>query len=369
MANQQNLHHFPSRRNFLKRLSGLALFLLPFSQVYSWWRNTESSLYQVGSSENTAKPEKRYSSHTSFEPRYLELHRSGELERRGQILWEMMNICDICPRECENNRLDGQKGDCGSTSQLEIASFHPHFGEEKPLVGEGGSGTVFFTHCSLQCVFCINWQISMGGRGKNRSISDLADMMLRLQEIGCKNINVVTPTHYLPHIMLALDKAAEKGLRIPLVYNTSGYEKVDTLKLLDGVVDIYLPDFKYFDGAMAHKYSSEARDYPDRAKAALLEMHRQVGVGKPADDGLMYKGLMIRHLVLPNGVSGTKKVIEWVANNLPKETYFHLMAQYQPTYKADQYPQINRRITYKEYREAVQHAHRMGLTNVNVQNV
>lgn len=312
---------------------------------------------------------KTTSQRSFFEPRYLELHRSGDLKRRGEILWEMMHVCDICPRECENNRLDGQKGDCGSTSELEIASFHPHFGEEEPLVGNGGSGTIFMTHCSLRCVYCINWQISMGGSGKKRSIDELAAMMLRLQEIGCNNINVVTPTHYMPHILLALDQAAEKGLRVPLVYNTSGYEKVKMLKFLDGVVDIYLPDFKYFDGQMANKYSSEAKDYPERAKTALLEMHRQVGVAKPAEDGLMYKGLMIRHLVLPNGVSGTKEVIEWVGNNLPKDTYFHLMAQYQPTYKADEYPQINRRINYGEYREAVKHAHRMGLSNVNVQNV
>lgn len=314
-----------------------------------------------------ATPTSSRSEKTAFEPRYLELHRSGELKRRGEILWEMMNICDICPRECENNRLDGQKGDCGSTSQLEVSSFNPHFGEEHPLVGDGGSGTIFFTHCALRCVFCINWQISMGGRGQERSIGELASMMLRLQETGCKNINVVTPTHYTPHILLALDRAAAKGLRIPLVYNTSGYEKVETLKLLDGAVDIYLPDFKYFNGRMANKYSSEASDYPERAKAALLEMHRQVGVAKPASDGLMYKGLMIRHLVLPNGVSGTKEVIEWVANNLPKDTYFHLMAQYQPTYKANKYPQINRRITNREYNEAIQHARNMGLTNVNVQ--
>ena len=369
MANQQTQHCFSSRRNFLKRLAGLAFFLLPFTQAYSRLSNSGSSRVHSKFPGVTTKSAARLSQKPAFEPNYLELHRSGELKRRGKILWEMMNICDICPRECENNRLDGQKGDCGSTSKLEIASFHPHLGEEKPLVGDSGSGTVFFSHCSLRCVFCINWQISMGGRGKRRNISDLADMMLRLQEIGCKNINVVTPTHYLPHILLALDKAAAKGLRIPLVYNTSGYEKVDTIQLLDGVVDIYLPDFKYHDGKMASKYSSEASNYPEMAKAALVEMHRQVGVAKPEDDGLMNKGLMIRHLVLPNGVSGTKKIIEWVAENLPKDTYFHLMAQYQPTYKADRYPQINRRITYKEYREAIQHAQKMGLTNVNVQNV
>ena len=353
----------------MRRLAGLVLVIPPFSQIFPWFQNQKSFHYQVRSSGMAITPTKTASHRSSFEPRYLELHRSGELKRRGEILWEMMNICDICPRECENHRLDGQKGDCGSTSELEIASFNPHFGEEEPLVGDGGSGTIFFSHCSLRCVFCINWQISMGGRGKKRNIGELSAMMIRLQEIGCKNINVVTPTHYLPHILLALDKAAGRGLRIPLVYNTSGYEKVETLKMLDGVVDIYLPDFKYFDGKMAGRYSSEAKDYPERARSALLEMHRQVGAAKPTEDGLMYKGLMIRHLVLPNGVSGTKNVIEWVTSHLPKDTYFHLMSQYQPTYKADEYPRINRRINYGEYREAVKHAHRMGLTNVNVQDV
>ncbi|MGM0532179.1 MAG: radical SAM protein [Bacteroidota bacterium] len=369
MAIQGSKRLHSSRRNFLKRIGGLALFLLPFSRFISFSGNSQASGYPVKSSGNVTSLLSSPFRESSFEPRYLELHRTGELKRRGEILWEMMNICDLCPRECENNRLDGQKGDCGSTSQLVISSFHPHFGEEEPLVGEGGSGTIFMTHCSLRCVYCINWEISMGGRGKERSIDDLAGMMIRLQEIGCNNINVVTPTHYSPHILLALDKAAGKGLRLPLVYNTSGYEKVEVLKLLDGIVDIYMPDFKYFRSSMAAKYSSGARKYPEMAKAALLEMHRQVGVAKPADDGLMYKGLMIRHLVLPNDVSGTKKVIEWVADNLPKETFFHLMAQYQPTYEADEYSQINRRITRREYREAVKHAHRMGLSNVNVQNV
>ena len=304
---------------------------------------------------------------TSFEPRYLKLHRSGELKRRGQILWHRMQICDLCPRDCDTNRLDGQKGDCGSTSQLEISSFNPHFGEEDPLVGDGGSGTIFMTNCSLRCVYCINWQISMGGEGEERSIDQMASMMLRLQNIGCKNINVVTPTHYSPHILLALDKAAEKGLRLPLVYNTSGYEKVDVLKLLDGVVDIYLPDFKYFHSSMAARYSSGARDYPERAKAAMLEMNRQVGVAKPAEDGMMYSGLMIRHLVLPNDVSGTKRIINWVADNLPKNTYFNLMAQYFPAYKAPDYPRLSRRITNREYKEAIHHARQAGLTNFQLQ--
>ncbi len=303
----------------------------------------------------------------AFEPRYLKLHKSGELKRRGEILWQMMDICDICPRECEKRRLDGQKGDCGSTSDLEVSSFHPHFGEEDPLVADGGSGTIFFTHCSLRCVFCINYEVSVLGQGQKRTINDLAAMMLKLQEIGTENINVVTPTHYIPHIVEALDLAADQGLRLPLVYNSSGYEKVETLRLLDGVVDIYLPDFKYADGAMAAKYSSDAEDYPERAKAALKEMHRQVGVAKPGEGGKMYSGLMIRHLVMPNNVSGTPEVLSWIADNLPRNTYINLMSQYRPTYKAKQYPKISRGITNREYYDAIQHAKRVGLTNVEIQ--
>jgi putative pyruvate formate lyase activating enzyme len=195
----------------------------------------------------------------------------------------------------------------------------------------------------------------------------MADMMLHLQEIGCHNINVVTPTHYSPHIVLALDIAAGKGLRLPLVYNTCGWERLEILRKLDGVVDIYLPDFKYSDGEMASKYSSGADAYPELTKTALLEMHRQVGVAKPADDGLMYRGLMIRHLVMPNGVSGTKEVIDWIAENLPKNTYFNIMSQYRPMHKAFEYPEISRRLTRREYTEVVEYARQAGLTNLDIQ--
>lgn len=192
-------------------------------------------------------------------------------------------------------------------------------------------------------------------------------MMLSLQKKGCHNINVVTPTHYSPHIVLALDIAAAKGLRLPLVYNTCGWERLEILKKLDGIVDIYLPDFKYSDSKMAANYSSEAETYPELTKAALLEMHHQVGVARPAKDGLMYRGLMIRHLVMPNRVSGTKGVVEWIAKNLPKDTYFNLMSQYRPMYKAFDYPEISRRITREEYHEAVTWAKETGLTNLDIQ--
>ena len=302
-----------------------------------------------------------------FEPAYLTLYRSGELKNRGEELWNMMKSCELCPRKCGTNRLDGDEGFCQASSQLEISSYHPHFGEEDSLVGKGGSGTIFFTNCGLRCVFCINWEISQGGRGKSASVEDMAQMMLKLQEMGCHNINLVTPTHYSPHIVLAVNMAAGKGLRLPLVYNTCGWERPEIVKKLDGIVDIYLPDFKYSSGKMAAKYSSDAETYPEITKAALLEMHRQVGVAKPASDGLMYRGLMIRHLVMPNRVGGTKEVIEWIAENLPKDTYLNIMSQYRPMYKAFEYSEISRGITWKEYAEAIRWAKEAGLTNLDIQ--
>ena len=192
-------------------------------------------------------------------------------------------------------------------------------------------------------------------------------MMLNLQKLGCHNINLVTPTHYSPQIILALDIAAGKGLRLPLVYNTCGWERLEILKMLDGIVDIYLPDFKYSDGNMAAKYSSGAAGYPEITEEALLEMHRQVGVAKPAKDGLIYKGLMIRHLVMPNNVSGSKEVIKWIAGNLPKDTYLNIMSQYRPMYRAFEYPKISRRITRQEYEEVVEYTRQLGFTNLEIQ--
>jgi putative pyruvate formate lyase activating enzyme len=307
--------------------------------------------------------------YSPFEPAYLKLHKSGELKKRGQELWNIMKSCELCPRRCGVNKLQGEKGFCQADSQLVVSSYHPHFGEEKPLVGKGGSGTIFLTHCGLRCVFCINWEISQGGMGDATSIEDMADMMLELQEMGCPNINFVTPTHYSPHILLAVDMAASKGLRLPLVYNTCGWERLEIVKMLDGIIDIYLPDFKYSDGQMAAKYSSGSETYPEITQASLLEMHRQVGVAKPAGDGLMYRGLMIRHLVMPNEVSGTKEVIQWIANNLPKDTYVNIMSQYRPMYKAFDYPKIARRITRKEYADAIRWAREAGLTNLDIQGM
>ncbi|MBT9175341.1 MAG: hypothetical protein DDT22_01016 [candidate division WS2 bacterium] len=313
------------------------------------------------------KRDRKIKSISEFTPAYLELHKSGELRKRGQELWRSMENCRICPRKCGVNRLKGEKGFCRATSRLVVASYHPHFGEERPLVGKFGSGTIFFSNCALRCVFCINWEISHKGKGRHTTIEQLAEMMLHLQKIGCHNINLVTPGHYLPHILLAVDIAAGKGLRLPLVFNTCGWMNLETLKKLDGIVDIYLPDFKYWDGKMSAKYSAGARDYPEVAKLALLEMQRQVGVAKPAKDGIIYRGLMIRHLVMPNNVGGSVEVVRWIAENLPKDTYVNIMAQYRPMYKAFDYPEISRRITPQEYEEVIQAAKKAGLTNVDVQ--
>jgi putative pyruvate formate lyase activating enzyme len=303
----------------------------------------------------------------AFEPGYLKLHRSGELRRRGDALWGLLDACRLCPRECGENRLAGQKGFCRASKAVEVASHHPHFGEERPLVGHGGSGTIFLTHCNLRCVFCINWQVSQGGQGRRRTIEDLAGMMLDLQRRGCHNINLVTPTHYSAHIVRALDVAAARGLRLPVVYNTCGWERLDVLKTLEGVVDIYLPDFKYWDGAKAALYSSGAESYPEVTRTAILEMHRQAGVARPAADGLMYRGLMIRHLVMPNDVGGTKEIVAWIATRLPKDTYLNLMSQYRPTFRAFDYPEIARPITRQEYEETVAFARAQGLTRLDVQ--
>ncbi len=302
-----------------------------------------------------------------WEPGYLKLLRSGELARRADRLWKIMESCELCPRQCGVDRLEGAEGYCHASSTLEIASAQPHWGEEESLVGDGGSGTIFMSNCNLRCVFCINWEISQGGEGRERSLEDLAKMMLDLEARGCWNINIVTPTHYSAHVVKALVIAAEQGLRLPLIWNTCGWERLEILKMLDGVVDIYLPDCKYAESEMADRYSSGADTYPEVTRKALLEMHRQVGVARPARDGRMYRGLMIRHLVMPNDVGGSVKIVQWIAQHLPKDTYINLMSQYRPMHLAHEYPKINRRITHAEYDEVVKAARAAGLTNLDLQ--
>ncbi|HSV97441.1 MAG TPA: radical SAM protein [Spirochaetota bacterium] len=303
----------------------------------------------------------------SFRPGYLRLHETDELRKRGRELWAMMSACRLCPRECGVNRLKGTAGFCGAASDLVISSHGPHYGEERPLVGRGGSGAVFMSHCGLRCVFCINWEVAHEGMGSAVTIERFAAMMLELQRRGCSNINIVTPSHYSAHVLLALDRAASGGLRLPLVYNTHGWERPEILRLLDGVVDIYLPDFKYADGAMAARYSSGAQSYPEITRNALREMHRQVGIAHHAPDGLMYRGLMIRHLVLPGNASGTREVLRWIAGNLPRNTYVNLMSQYRPVYRAGEFPEIARRVRRGEYENAVRWAREAGLTNLDIQ--
>jgi putative pyruvate formate lyase activating enzyme len=242
-----------------------------------------------------------------------------------------------------------------------VYSAHPHFGEERPLVGRGGSGTIFFSHCNLRCVFCQNWEINHRGDGRDVSDAELAHMMLALQRQGCHNINLVTPTHYVPNIVAAVRIAVERGLRVPLVYNCGGYEPMEVLKLLDGIVDIYLPDYKYTDDAMAEKYSSGARGYTALAAAAIAEMHRQVGELVTDEHGVARRGLIIRHLVMPNGIAGTEKFVKWVAAKLSRTTYVNIMAQYRPAHRANEFPEIDRRITTAEYERALQWAREAGL--------
>ncbi|MDY0226736.1 MAG: radical SAM protein [Desulfomicrobium apsheronum] len=304
----------------------------------------------------------------AFEPAYLALHRSGELRRRAGALWAMMGECRLCPRECGVNRLQGERGFCRAPgTRLVISSYGAHFGEERPLVGLNGSGTIFFSHCSLRCSFCQNWEISISGEGMEQSIGELAGLMLCLQDSGCHNINLVTPTHYSAHILDALDIAAARGLRLPLVYNTCGWERLEILGMLDGVVDIYMPDFKYWEADMASKYSAGAASYPELTAKAILEMQRQTGTAQYAGGGIMQRGLIIRHLVLPNNVGGSEMIMEWIAQNLPADTYVNIMAQYHPEYKAQEHPELSRTVTSGEYAAVVEKAKKLGLVNLDIQ--
>jgi len=292
------------------------------------------------------------------EPSYLQLFENGKLGQIADSLYEHYSCCTLCPRNCRVNRLNGEKGFCSGGAKVKISSAHAHFGEEPPLVGMYGSGTIFLTHCNLLCIYCQNWDISHGGEGDEIPDEQLASVMLRLQNSRCHNINFVSPTHYLPNIARAIMLAAAKGLHIPIVYNTGGYDRVEILRMLDGIVDIYLPDFKYSDGNIADKFSPGASDYPGIAKAALKEMHRQVGVLKLDKYGIAERGLMIRHLVLPNDLAGTEDFVKFAAHELDPRTYINIMAQYHPAYQANRYVELNRRIDAAEFNTALSLAHR-----------
>lgn len=290
---------------------------------------------------------------------YHQLLETGELHSRMTRLQKLLEPCQLCPRECGALRISGERGECGSGKDAEISSFGPHFGEEPPLVGRGGSGTIFFAFCSLRCVFCQNFEISRGMVKDTVTANELADIMIGLQQRGCENINLVTPTHYLPQIIEALLIAAGRGLKLPLVYNCSGYERTETLRLLDQIVDIYMPDFKYADEKMAQKYS-QIGDYSRVAREAIKEMHRQVGDLALDKNGVAFQGLLIRHLVMPGGVSGTAELMEFIAREVSPHSWINIMEQYHPTYLANRYPEINRRITRQEYLEALAAARESG---------
>jgi putative pyruvate formate lyase activating enzyme len=294
------------------------------------------------------------------QPAYIRLHEKKELERKIKALGAILTRCRLCPRACTVNRLAGEKGYCRAGGEVMVSSAFSHFGEEPPLVGNHGSGTIFLTHCNLRCVFCQNYDISHLGEGKSITTSELAQYMIGLQQGGCHNINFVTPTHYVPQIVAALPEAIELGLTVPLVYNCGGYESLEVIKLLDGIFDIYMPDTKFSREEDGARYCN-APDYPQVLQEVLLEMHRQVGDLMLDEHGIAYRGLLIRHLVMPHGVAGTAEVIAFIARHVSVNSYVNIMDQYRPLYRAGEYPEIDRPISSREYREAQEIAQGAGL--------
>ncbi|MGE5805963.1 MAG: radical SAM protein [Ignavibacteria bacterium] len=293
-------------------------------------------------------------------PLYLEKLTPPELNLRAEALHQMLIECRLCPNRCMARRTDGETGECHSTDEVIVSSFGPHYGEEPPLTGTNGSGTIFFTNCNLSCEFCQNYEISHEGIGKKISTDELAEYMLSLQRRGCHNINLVTPTHFTPQIVESLSMAVEKGLELPLVYNCGGYESLETLRLLEDIIDIYMPDIKYSSNENAFKYSG-IQGYWETVKEAVKEMHRQTGDLKISRKGIAQRGVLVRHLVLPNNIAGSEAVIDFIAEEISADTYINIMDQYHPAYKAFNYKEIFRRITLSEYNEAVDYAIRKGL--------
>lgn len=301
------------------------------------------------------------------EPSYARLAQTGELAERAQTLATLYEHCTLCPHLCGVNRTAGQQGRCGAGVLPVVASANAHFGEEPPISGDRGSGTVFLSHCTGSCLFCQNYPISQLGTGSEVTIPNLAEMMLSLQDRGCHNINVVTPTHYIPSIIQALAYASKRGLDVPLVYNSSGFESLETLRLLDGIVDIYLPDIKYADDAVAEEISG-FQNYVSVNKAAIQEMYRQTGPLVLDDTGIARRGCIIRHLILPNELSGTEQCMRFLAESVATEIFVSLMDQYFPAYRATDHPFLRRKITVQEYDSAVDAFYSAGLNNGWVQN-
>ena len=299
-----------------------------------------------------------------FEAAYRRSHRTGLLPERIESAFALLESCTLCPRACRVNRLKGERGSCRAGYLPEVSSYSPHFGEESPLVGLHGSGTIFLTHCNLRCSFCQNFSISHLGEGREVSFERLARMMLEIQDLGCHNINFVTPTHYVPQILEALAAAVGLGLRIPLVYNSSGYDSVETLQLLEGIFDIYMPDFKFARPEPAREYC-HAPDYPETARSAIKEMHRQAGDLEIDESGLARRGLLVRHLVLPEGLAGTEEVVRFLAAEVSPNTYVNIMDQYHPCGDIRPRSPLGRRLTGDEYRKALDLARAAGLTRLD----
>ncbi len=295
-------------------------------------------------------------SHTYSNPAYLEMEKE-EIEERISKLYEILQKCELCPRRCHVDR-SKEKGYCNAGMEAVVSGMHPHFWEEEPLVGIYGSGTIFLTHCNLKCIYCQNYDISCLGVGKPTTPEKLAKGMLKLQRLGCHNINLVTPTHFVPQLVEAIKIASEKGLRVPIVYNSGGYESIKTLRLLEGIVDIYMPDIKYGDNRNAERYSN-APDYVEVCRKAIKEMHSQVGELE-IQDGIARRGLIIRHLVLPNNIANSREVLRFIAS-ISKDSYVNIMPQYRPMYLAYKYPELNRATTLKEYLQVIDIARELGL--------
>ena len=294
------------------------------------------------------------------EPSYLKLHAQGLLQRRVDQALSRLTHCELCPRECGVDRTKGEKGFCRTGRYAVVSSYNPHFGEESPLVGTGGSGTIFFTHCNLLCIFCQNYEISHQGMGDEVGPQILGRMMVQLQNWGCHNVNFVTPSHVVPQILEALPVAIELGLRVPLVYNTGGYDKVETLRLLEDVFDIYMPDIKFMDPQVAKRFC-KAPDYPEVVREAVKEMHRQVGDLLLDERGIAYRGLLVRHLVMPHGLAQTPQVMKYLADEISPNTYVNIMDQWRPCGEAHLHPDLSRRISRQEYEEALEAARSVGL--------
>jgi putative pyruvate formate lyase activating enzyme len=299
-----------------------------------------------------------------FKPAYIETFKKGLLSEKIEKAYEILKSCTLCPRRCKVDRLSGETGVCKTGEKAYVSSFNPHFGEEDPLVGTHGSGTIFFTHCNLLCIFCQNYDISHLGHGEQVSNKKLADIMLHLQKAGCHNINFVTPSHVVPQILSAIEIAVEKGLSVPLVYNTGGYDRVETLKLLEGIIDIYMPDFKFWDPEIA-KTLSNAKDYPEVARKALIEMHRQVGDLIIDESGIARRGLLVRHLVLPHGLAGTREVMRFIANKISSNTYVNIMSQYRPCGRASEIKELSDYLSQKDYKTALQEAREEGVSRLD----